>query len=110
MLSHVERDQIIKCQKGTCKGILSNACTVSSVTALSHPQKKQGQEKTPVKHRARTIVQYSDSREYTVGAIENIRSLRSEMPLALIPAGLLEPLPGRDAEHQNDPIAFSKRK
>lgn len=32
------------------------------------------------------------------------------MPLALIPAGLLEPLPGRDAEHQNDPIAFSKRK
>lgn len=32
------------------------------------------------------------------------------MPLILIPAGLLEPLPGRDTEHQKDPIAFSKRK
>lgn len=32
------------------------------------------------------------------------------MSLTLIPAGLLEPLPGRDTEHQNDPIAFSKRK
>lgn len=45
LLSHVERDRITECQKGTCKGILSNACTVSSVTVHSHPQKKPGQGK-----------------------------------------------------------------
>lgn len=45
LLSHVERDQMTKCQKGTCKGILLNACIVSSVMVHRHPQKKQGQGK-----------------------------------------------------------------
>lgn len=47
----------IKCQKGTYKGILSNACTVSSVTALSHPQKKQGQGKNS----SQILSQYNSS-------------------------------------------------
>lgn len=73
-------------------------------------RKNKGREKSPVKYCARTTVQYPERRECTVGAIENIRSLRSEMLLALTLEGLLEPLPGRDTEHQNDPIAFSKSK
>lgn len=71
-------------------------------------RKNQGREKTPVKYCARTTVQYPERREHTVGAIENVRSLRSEMPLTLIPAGLLEALSGRDTEHQNDLMAFPK--
>lgn len=86
-------------------------CALSAVQQHSATHRKnKGRKKTPVKYCARTIVQYPERREHIVGVTENTRSLRCEMLFALIPAGLSEPLPGRDTEHQNNPIAFSKRK